>query len=69
MADAVISVEKIKAFYHSQVHDPDKWDLNKVILYSSPFLFLLSRFHYYQFFYFLLICYCICLEIDYDICQ
>lgn len=31
MADAMISVEKIKAFYHSQIHDPDKWDLNKVI--------------------------------------
>ncbi|KAL3640502.1 hypothetical protein CASFOL_015470 [Castilleja foliolosa] len=29
MADTV-SVEKIKAFWHSQVHDPDKWELNKV---------------------------------------
>ncbi|KAL3637904.1 hypothetical protein CASFOL_018352 [Castilleja foliolosa] len=28
MADA-ISVEKIKAFWHSQVHDPEKWELNK----------------------------------------
>ncbi|KAL3824740.1 hypothetical protein ACJIZ3_020769 [Penstemon smallii] len=28
MADKLIAVEKIKAFWHSQVHDPDKWDLN-----------------------------------------
>ncbi|KAK6148623.1 hypothetical protein DH2020_019535 [Rehmannia glutinosa] len=28
MADKVISVENIKAFWHSQFHDPEKWDLN-----------------------------------------
>ncbi|KAI3454809.1 hypothetical protein Pfo_011472 [Paulownia fortunei] len=32
MADKVISVENIKAFWHSQFHDPDKWDLNTKLL-------------------------------------
>ncbi|XP_011072883.1 mitochondrial import receptor subunit TOM5 homolog [Sesamum indicum] len=32
MADKVISVDKIKAFWHSQFHDPDKWDLNMKLL-------------------------------------
>ncbi|CAA3026445.1 mitochondrial import receptor subunit TOM5 homolog [Olea europaea subsp. europaea] len=31
MAETVISVEKIKAFWHSQLNDPDKWDLNKLL--------------------------------------
>ncbi|XP_073124006.1 mitochondrial import receptor subunit TOM5 homolog [Henckelia pumila] len=28
MADRLLSVEDIKAFWHSQVHDPEKWELN-----------------------------------------
>ncbi|XP_051137905.1 mitochondrial import receptor subunit TOM5 homolog isoform X1 [Andrographis paniculata] len=32
MADKVISVENMKAFWHSQVHDPEKWDLNMKLL-------------------------------------
>ncbi|KAK6153473.1 hypothetical protein DH2020_013112 [Rehmannia glutinosa] len=28
MANRLISVEDIKAFWHSQFHDPEKWDLN-----------------------------------------
>ncbi|GFZ07690.1 Mitochondrial import receptor subunit like [Actinidia chinensis var. chinensis] len=32
MADAVISMEKIKAFWHSQVHDDEKWALNVKLL-------------------------------------
>ncbi|KAG8384185.1 hypothetical protein BUALT_Bualt04G0091800 [Buddleja alternifolia] len=32
MADRMISVEKVKVFWHSQVHDTDKWDLNMKLL-------------------------------------
>nr|GLL35490.1 mitochondrial import receptor subunit TOM5 homolog [Ipomoea trifida] len=32
MADAVISVEKVKAFLHSQVHDEEKWNHNMKVL-------------------------------------
>ncbi|XP_052179517.1 mitochondrial import receptor subunit TOM5 homolog [Diospyros lotus] len=32
MADAVISMEKLKAFWHSQVHDEEKWALNAKLL-------------------------------------
>ncbi|KAK9267026.1 hypothetical protein L1049_025295 [Liquidambar formosana] len=32
MADTAISVEKLKAFWHSQVHDEEKWALNMKLL-------------------------------------
>ncbi|KAL8457613.1 hypothetical protein ACS0TY_034658 [Phlomoides rotata] len=32
MADKAVSLDSIKAFWHSQVHDPDKWDLNMKLL-------------------------------------
>ncbi|PSS07987.1 Mitochondrial import receptor subunit like [Actinidia chinensis var. chinensis] len=32
MADSVISMEKVKAFWHSQVHDEEKWALNMKLL-------------------------------------
>ncbi|XP_057805038.1 mitochondrial import receptor subunit TOM5 homolog [Salvia miltiorrhiza] len=32
MADKVISLDSIKAFWHSQVHDPEKWDHNVKLL-------------------------------------
>ncbi|XP_073015846.1 mitochondrial import receptor subunit TOM5 homolog [Primulina huaijiensis] len=32
MADGVLSVENIKAFWHSQVHDPEKRELNLKLL-------------------------------------
>uniref|UniRef100_A0A3Q7GGH9 Uncharacterized protein n=1 Tax=Solanum lycopersicum TaxID=4081 RepID=A0A3Q7GGH9_SOLLC len=32
MADSVISVDKVKAFWHSQVHDEEKWNLNKATI-------------------------------------
>lgn len=37
MADKAISVDKIKAYLSSQVHDPDKWDNNMVYIFY-PFL-------------------------------
>ncbi|KAK9198762.1 hypothetical protein WN944_013948 [Citrus x changshan-huyou] len=39
MADSVVSLEKVKAFWHSQVHDEEKWALNAVRFLSiSSFL-------------------------------
>nr|XP_016505857.1 PREDICTED: mitochondrial import receptor subunit TOM5 homolog [Nicotiana tabacum] len=35
MADSVISGDKIKAFWHSQVHDEEKWNLNMKLLRAS----------------------------------
>ncbi|XWS37264.1 hypothetical protein CRYUN_Cryun19dG0028500 [Craigia yunnanensis] len=32
MADTVISLDKVKAFYHSQVHDEEKWAHNMKLL-------------------------------------
>ncbi|KAL7616365.1 mitochondrial import receptor subunit TOM5 homolog [Lactuca sativa] len=32
MADAVISLEKVKAFWRSQVQDEDNWALNTKLL-------------------------------------
>ncbi|KAK4735502.1 hypothetical protein R3W88_009763 [Solanum pinnatisectum] len=32
MADSVISVDKVKAFWQSQVHDEERWNLNKKLL-------------------------------------
>ncbi|KAK4350355.1 hypothetical protein RND71_029668 [Anisodus tanguticus] len=32
MAASVISMDKIKAFWHSQVHDEEKWNLNMKLL-------------------------------------
>ncbi|XP_057480160.1 mitochondrial import receptor subunit TOM5 homolog [Actinidia eriantha] len=32
MADSVISMEKVKTFLHSQVHDEEKWALNMKLL-------------------------------------
>ncbi|XP_047338958.1 mitochondrial import receptor subunit TOM5 homolog [Impatiens glandulifera] len=32
MAQTVISVEKIKSFWHSQVHDEEKWAVNMKLL-------------------------------------
>ncbi|MFS7952434.1 putative mitochondrial import receptor subunit TOM5 viridi [Helianthus anomalus] len=32
MADAVISLDKIKAFWRSQVHDEDNWAMNSKLL-------------------------------------
>ncbi|EOY22084.1 hypothetical protein QUC31_007563 [Theobroma cacao] len=32
MADPVISIDKVKAFWHSQVHDEEKWALNMKLL-------------------------------------
>ncbi|KAG5618452.1 hypothetical protein H5410_018276 [Solanum commersonii] len=32
MADSVISVDKVKAFWHSQVHDEERWNLNKATI-------------------------------------
>ncbi|XP_021901652.1 mitochondrial import receptor subunit TOM5 homolog [Carica papaya] len=32
MADKVISLEKLKAIWHSQVHDEEKWALNMKLL-------------------------------------
>ncbi|ESR54010.1 hypothetical protein CICLE_v10023235mg [Citrus x clementina] len=32
MADSVVSLEKVKAFWHSQVHDEEKWALNAKLL-------------------------------------
>lgn len=32
MADSVLSVEKIKEFWHSQFHDEEKWALNMKLL-------------------------------------
>ncbi|XP_057952877.1 mitochondrial import receptor subunit TOM5 homolog [Malania oleifera] len=32
MADSVIPLEKLKAFWHSQVHDEEKWALNMKLL-------------------------------------
>lgn len=30
MADSSVSIDKLKAFWHSQVHDEEKWALNMV---------------------------------------
>ncbi|KAH0690551.1 hypothetical protein KY289_017909 [Solanum tuberosum] len=35
MADSVISVDKVKAFWHSQVHDEERWNLNKKLLQAT----------------------------------
>ncbi|XP_059643750.1 mitochondrial import receptor subunit TOM5 homolog [Cornus florida] len=32
MADSVISMEKVKAFWNSQIYDEDKWALNAKLL-------------------------------------
>lgn len=32
MADLPISVDSLKRFWHSQVHDPDKWAFNMKFL-------------------------------------
>ncbi|KAJ6868706.1 mitochondrial import receptor subunit TOM5 [Populus alba x Populus x berolinensis] len=32
MADSSVSTDKIKAFWHSQVHDEEKWALNMKLL-------------------------------------
>ncbi|XP_018824900.1 mitochondrial import receptor subunit TOM5 homolog [Juglans microcarpa x Juglans regia] len=32
MADSVVSVEKLKAFVHSQYYDEEKWALNSKLL-------------------------------------
>ncbi|KAL7153081.1 hypothetical protein ABFS83_04G141400 [Erythranthe nasuta] len=32
MANKSISLDSIKAFWHSQVHDPEKWDHNMKLL-------------------------------------
>ncbi|XP_019058622.1 PREDICTED: mitochondrial import receptor subunit TOM5 homolog [Tarenaya hassleriana] len=32
MADTVVSIDKLKAFWHSQVHDEEKWALNMKLL-------------------------------------
>ncbi|KAK1384212.1 hypothetical protein POM88_021947 [Heracleum sosnowskyi] len=30
MAESMVSVETIKAFYNNQVHNPPKWEMNKL---------------------------------------
>ncbi|XP_009627646.1 mitochondrial import receptor subunit TOM5 homolog [Nicotiana tomentosiformis] len=35
MADSVISFDKVKAFWNSQVHDEEKWNLNMKLLRAS----------------------------------
>ncbi|KAJ6875233.1 mitochondrial import receptor subunit TOM5 [Populus alba x Populus x berolinensis] len=32
MADSSVSTDKLKAFWHSQVHDEEKWALNMKLL-------------------------------------
>ncbi|XP_044485237.1 mitochondrial import receptor subunit TOM5 homolog [Mangifera indica] len=32
MADSVISLDKLKAIWHSQIHDEEKWALNVKLL-------------------------------------
>ncbi|KAG5223462.1 mitochondrial import receptor [Salix suchowensis] len=32
MADSSVSIDKLKAFWHSQVHDEEKWALNMKLL-------------------------------------
>lgn len=47
MADSVISLEKVKAFWHSQVHEEEKWNLNKVSLFPYfIFCFIFALFLY-----------------------
>lgn len=51
MADKGISLDRIKAFWHSQVHDPEKWDANKVFFSFNCFFFdcLISVFFFSEF--------------------
>ncbi|KAK6250087.1 hypothetical protein SCA6_004092 [Theobroma cacao] len=35
MADPVISIDKVKAFWHSQVHDEEKWALNMLFFFGG----------------------------------
>jgi hypothetical protein len=32
MADSSVSIDQLKAIWHSQVHDEEKWALNMVLL-------------------------------------
>ncbi|WOG92204.1 hypothetical protein DCAR_0311465 [Daucus carota subsp. sativus] len=32
MAESMVSVEKIKAFYNNHVHNPPQWEMNKKLL-------------------------------------
>ncbi|KAJ8752762.1 hypothetical protein K2173_007072 [Erythroxylum novogranatense] len=46
MADTTIALEKLKAFWHSQVHDEEKWALNMLTLttYKSFNIFMFSQY-------------------------
>ncbi|KAK9203842.1 hypothetical protein WN943_014099 [Citrus x changshan-huyou] len=43
MADSVVSLEKVKAFWHSQVHDEEKWALNARVSCNNRRLMLRFR--------------------------
>ncbi|WRX18120.1 hypothetical protein QQP08_010607 [Theobroma cacao] len=50
MADPVISIDKVKAFWHSQVHDEEKWALNMKLLRAAGLfagsIFLMRNYAY-----------------------